>query len=414
MLLRLSALLVNVLPGYGGGTDSRPAGLFSATDQANAAQNNDGRHDDVQVESFLHKQDAAQHGQTGHAQLNSGSHRGGKAGQERIPEYVGKGGSDGTGSDRQQNTGAVRVHIMPVQQHEQGSQGGCHQKIAGGGRGCMSDFFTGNTVSRPCRTGYPAFDKKKRTPGWVSWRLQQTAARIRIGRVPLDESLLLMAMKDTPQVIVNREHLRAAEKNIRRLIVVSVLAGWSEAGEARLKTMLPLGLFSGFPDLVLPEDVRHRLERSFSRELGDWRRGMKVVVIAETEPPETSFRQIDGRSRPSSCSTLLDVALMTVSPRFIPLDSGYEGAVEEKLWQEKRAFTKPLRYDGEEDVFPDFVLKDVPGIDALPMEVFGMNSPEYLLRKQEKTTHYEAEYGPGRWWCWNAAEKSDMPAFPCI
>lgn len=119
-------------------------------------------------------------------------------------------------------------------------------------------------------------------------------------------------------------------------------AGWSKVGEARRKTILPLGLFSGFPDLVLPEDVRYRLERSFSRELGDWRRGMKVVIIAETKPPETSFRQTDGRSRPTSCITVIDVALMTVSPRFIQLDSGYEGAVEEKLWQEKRAFIKPL------------------------------------------------------------------------
>ncbi|NKE96871.1 DUF1173 domain-containing protein (plasmid) [Pantoea agglomerans] len=261
---------------------------------------------------------------------------------------------------------------------------------------------------------HPAFDKKKRTPGWVSWHLQQTAARIRIGRVPLEESLLLMALKGTQQVIANREHLRAAEKSKRRLIVVSMLAGWSEAGEARLQAMLPLGLFSGFPDLVMPEDVRLRLERSFSRELSDWRRGMKVMVIAETEPPETSFRHIDGRNRPSSCSTVIDVALMTVSPRFIPLDSGYESAVEEKLWQEKRAFIKPLCYDGEEDVFPDFVLKDVPGVDALPMEVFGMNTPEYLLRMQEKTSYYEAEYGPGHWWSWNAAEKSDMPAFPSV
>ncbi len=106
------------------------------------------------------------------------------------------------------------------------------------------------------------------------------------------------------------------------------------------------------------------------------------------------------------------MALMTVSPRFIPLDSGYEGVIEEKLWQEKRAFIKPLRYDGEEHVFPDFVLKDVPGVDALPMEVFGMNTPEYLLRKQEKISHYESEYGPEHWWSWNAAEKSDMPAFP--
>jgi len=138
------------------------------------------------------------------------------------------------------------------------------------------------------------------------------------------------------------------------------------------------------------------------------------MVIAETEPPETSFRHIDGRNRPSSCSAVIDVALMTVSPRFIPLDSGYESAVEEKLWQEKRAFIKPLRYDGEEDVFRDFVLKDVAGMDALSMEVYAMNTPEYLLRKQEKTSHYESEYGPGRWWSWNAAEKTDMAVFPSV
>ncbi|KAA5923413.1 DUF1173 domain-containing protein [Pantoea sp. Bo_2] len=57
------------------------------------------------------------------------------------------------------------------------------------------------------------------------WRLQQTAARIRIGRVPLEESLLLMAMKDMPQVIANREHLRANGKNKRRRIIIFVLAG---------------------------------------------------------------------------------------------------------------------------------------------------------------------------------------------
>ena len=262
---------------------------------------------------------------------------------------------------------------------------------------------------------YPAFDRKKRYPGWISWRLNETAARVRIGRIPLQQSLLLMAMKGTPQVISNREHLRAAEKNKRRLIVVSVLASWSEAAEERLQHTLPLGLFFGFPDLVLPEDVRLRLERSFCRELGDWRRGMKVVVIVETEPPETTFRHVDGRNRPSSCSTVIDVALMTVSPRLIPLDSGYEAAVEEKLWQEKRAFIKPLRYDGEEDVFPDFVLTDVAGMEALPMEVFGMNTPDYLQRKQVKTALYDREYGAGRWWQWEASgdpEGIDIPAFP--
>jgi len=59
----------------------------------------------------------------------------------------------------------------------------------------------------------------------VSWRLQKTAARIRIGRVQLEESLLLMVMKDTLQVIANREYLRAAGKNKWRRIIVSVQAG---------------------------------------------------------------------------------------------------------------------------------------------------------------------------------------------
>lgn len=88
----------------------------------------------------------------------------------------------------------------------------------------------------------------------------------------------------------------------------------------------------------------------------------------------------------------VDVALMTVSERFISLDSGYEKVVEEKLWQEKRAFLKSLRYDGEEDVFPDFVLRDGAGVDALPMEVFGMNTPEYLQRKQVKTDGTVAKF----------------------
>jgi len=49
------------------------------------------------------------------------------------------------------------------------------------------------------------------------------------------------------------------------------------------------------------------------------------------------------------------------------------------------------------------------------MEVFGMKTPEYLQRKREKITHYDEEYGPGKWWHWNAAEDpdtQDIPAFP--
>jgi hypothetical protein len=88
---------------------------------------------------------------------------------------------------------------------------------------------------------------------------------------------------------------------------------------------------------------------------------------------------------------------------------------EARLWQEKRAFIKPLRYNGEEDIFPDFVLMDVAGTEALPMEVFGMTTPDYLQRKKVKTALYDRDYGAGLWWQWNASEDAeglDIPDFP--
>ncbi|RRW59179.1 DUF1173 family protein, partial [Pantoea dispersa] len=195
---------------------------------------------------------------------------------------------------------------------------------------------------------HPAFDRKKRYPGWVSWRLNETAGRIRIGRIPLRQSLMLMAMKDSPQVAENRRIIKEAAGDSRRLIMISQLAAWSDAAEERLQYTLPLGLFAGFPSLDLPDDVRARLSRSFTRELSDWRRGARVVIICETEPPETTFIRKDGRNVPRSSCRVIDAALMTVSTRYIPLDSRYEGMVEARLWEEKRAFIKPLRYDGEE------------------------------------------------------------------
>lgn len=60
-------------------------------------------------------------------------------------------------------------------------------------------------------------------------------------------------------------------------------------------------------------------------------------------------------------------------------------------------------------------MTDIPGTEALPMEVFGMNTQDYLQRKQAKITLYDREYGAGRWWQWDALadlEGNDIPAFP--
>lgn len=142
--------------------------------------------------------------------------------------------------------------------------------------------------------------------------------------------------------------------------------------------------------MLLPEEFASALSG-----ISAARRGIKVVSTAEAEPSETAFRRVHGGNRPCSCSTFIDVALMTFRLRFILLDSGYEGIVEETLLQKKQFFIIPLRYDGEEDVFPDFVLRDVADADALSMEGFGINTPEYQLRKQEKCAHHDAKVRSG-------------------
>lgn len=106
---------------------------------------------------------------------------------------------------------------------------------------------------------------------------------------------------------------------------------------------------------------------------------------------------------------------MVVTPRFIPVDSGYEADVEARLCQEERSFLKPLRLDAEDDTLPDFVLTDLQGQRPMPMEVFGMKTAEYLARKQTKIAFYDSKYGREGWWFWDAAFDTtgkNIPSFP--
>jgi hypothetical protein len=262
---------------------------------------------------------------------------------------------------------------------------------------------------------HPNFDKRTRDNAWAAWRLKQVAEKISIGKTLLKSVLVIMARPGTLEIRNNWATIDAAAASNKRLIMITSLKPCKTEEEGCLNGTLPLAEAAGFPSLDVPADLISRLNRSFSRELGDWRRGQKVMLIAETDPPVKKFRQRDGKAVPYNTCTVIDAALMTVSSRFIPLDSSWEGVIEEKLWQEKRQFIKPLRYDGEADVFPDFLLKDVPGREIVPLEVFGMNTPDYLERKAVKLEHYREEYGEGNWWSWDAHKAdalSNIPAFP--
>ncbi|QHM73989.1 DUF1173 family protein [Mixta intestinalis] len=265
-------------------------------------------------------------------------------------------------------------------------------------------------------TWHPYYESKKaRDYSYVAWRLNVTAGEIIAGRTALSDVLLTMTTTSSKKVVTNRTTVDEAIKNKKRLVIISSLATYSENAEERLNTTLPLAYFGGFPNLLLTSDVLYRLKTSFHRELKAWRKGKKVILIAESDVPERTFSRVNGKNVPNVSSKVIDVALMTVSPRFIPYDSSYEELIEEKLWKEKRSFIKPLRYDGLSEVFPDFILNDVPGREAVPLEVFGMETDEYLNRKEIKLAHYRKEYGEGNWWCWNACQPNaadNIPPFP--
>ena len=120
-------------------------------------------------------------------------------------------------------------------------------------------------------------------------------------------------------------------------------------------------------------------------------------------------------SQNSNGQHYINITDYTVMPIYgyaynIPVDSSHELRIAEKLITEKRSFIKPLRYDDEEMVLPDFILTDTRC--NTPMEVWGLNTPEYIARKHEKRLIYNEGYE--QWWEWNAIDQEDIPNFPSV
>lgn len=251
---------------------------------------------------------------------------------------------------------------------------------------------------------YPAM-AGKRTGFVVSSLLAKAAARISAGRVRVDEVLLLPADKDSPAAKANQARVENALSRNLRMMVVAPLARYDAEKHAGLLDRLPLSKPFGIPPAYLQNGQWAHCHRSFRQEISAWIHGGQVMAIAHIEVKQ-------GIKWPQA--SVLDLALMPVSEQWIPFDSSYEALIEAKLRDEGRAFEKPMRFDAQEDVvFPDFWLLDV-GQD-LPMEVFGMATPEYVARKQIKREHYNREYGVDGWWSWNADRDPkglNIPAFP--
>ncbi|EKA31421.1 hypothetical protein PABE173_6527, partial [Pseudomonas aeruginosa ATCC 25324] len=215
----------------------------------------------------------------------------------------------------------------------------------------------------------------KRNSGIVNYALLQAAERVAASRMKLNEVLLLAAQRDSKGAARNQAITKSAITRDLRLVAISPLARYNPERHSGDISRLPLSGPFGMPMLNLPPAVWATASRKFEREISAWRRGSRVIAIAQVTPRKgESLSQAD----------VVELALMQVSERWIPVDSDYEGVIEAMLHAAGRSFDKPLRYDADEsEVFPDFWLLDT-GKDY-PLEVFGMNTPSYLERKAVKT-----------------------------
>ncbi|MEV0934266.1 DUF1173 family protein [Streptomyces phaeochromogenes] len=87
---------------------------------------------------------------------------------------------------------------------------------------------------------------------------------------------------------------------------------------------------------------------------------------------------------------VVDMAAMLVSKFYVPADSSHEVVMANALTDAGRAYVKPVRYDGSDLVFPDFVLTDTHPHSYV--EVYGIHGREsYDQRKRVKQAHYQRQ-----------------------
>lgn len=246
----------------------------------------------------------------------------------------------------------------------------------------------------------------KRRASLTYWWLNNAADNVWAGHVKLVDQLLLPAFgSDTREADRNRVRAAAALRAKHRMLIIAPLATFTQDRSDAMSRQLKIAGFHGMPIAFMQSGLWDHTVRRFASAVAGWRDGQGTVVIAQVELKQGAKGMY---------ATVIDMALMSVTTEFIPVESSYERMVAERLVAEGRSFMKPLRFDpGAGLVLPDFILTDTPG--EVPMEVFGLSDADYLQRKAEKRAYYDERYGTAGWWNWDAAANgaaASMPPFP--
>lgn len=250
----------------------------------------------------------------------------------------------------------------------------------------------------------PAFAGKRRV-SLSYWWINNAADNVWAGQVKLVDQLLLPAFgAETREAERNRVRAAAALQAKHRMLLIAPLAGFTPERADAMARQLKIGGFHGMPMAFMPNGLWDSTVRRFPSAVAAWRDGQGTVAIAQVE-----LR----RGGKSVYASVIDMALMSITAEFVPVESSYERVVADLLVAQGRSFIKPLRYDADAClVLPDFVLTDTS--PEMPMEVFGRSNEEYLRRKEEKTAYYDEHYGKTGWWYWDAAASAIASSVPCF
>ena len=169
---------------------------------------------------------------------------------------------------------------------------------------------------------YPSMDGK-RDADRVHYWLKRVASKTRISRMMLDDVLLVQAAKGSAASARNQAVVAQAIEHDTSVVLVSELSAFLPEWDAEAPKTLPVMYAFGMPHLNMAPETWVELQQRHVRQWAAWRRGERVMVIAQM-----SVRQ----GKVKSQALVLDIALMHVSPRWIPLDSSYEGLVEQRLY----------------------------------------------------------------------------------
>lgn len=156
----------------------------------------------------------------------------------------------------------------------------------------------------------------------------------------------------------------------------------------------------------------------FSRRGWAAAKHLEVVSEEDEKPYIVAAMRVEASS--TGVMNVVEVALMRVSPRFIPVDSSYEDKLAKLLLEQDREFSKPLHYDRHNLAMPDFILRDAMHVDEVGLEkrmsiamyVYGpSNSPSQKPKVEAVDRKYAKEHGLG-YWQWDVAQQKLIPPLP--